>query len=112
MVASLRRDSDDERDDHRIERSGGGLNGHTKWVVGVVSVGIVSALGWFAANDRQGFERRLQAVEAHVIAVDHLARQALATQQSQDLQSNARWEEVQRALARIESDVKEVKRKN
>jgi len=110
-MAPSRRRTDDTEDDYRKLRGGGPFNGHTKWVVGVVSAGIVTVLGWLLANDRNGFDRRLNAVEAHVVAVETLTRTTQASQQSHDLQSEARWDEIKRTLSEIKADVKEVKQR-
>jgi len=109
-MAPPRRREDSEKHDYRRLR-GGLQNGHTKWVVGVVSAGIVTALGWLLVNDRTGFDRRLIAVEAHVVAVETLTRTTQAAQQAHVMQATARWEEILRRLSEIQADVKEVKRR-
>lgn len=103
-MASPRRESDSALEDHRSQRGGGGLNGHTKWVVGVVSTAIVASLGWFVVTDRSGVERRLLANEI-------LAISTAQAQRAYEAKSDARWEEIQRTLQEIKLDVKEVKRR-
>lgn len=46
------------------------LNGHAKWVIGVVSAAIVAGFGWLASENYRLTQERLQALEARGIAVD------------------------------------------
>ena len=79
-----------------------GSDTHTRWLVGVASTAIVSALCWFAVQDRNSVERRLQALESVTTALG-------STQAADRAEANARWAEIQRSLERIESDVRVVK---
>lgn len=104
-MAPPRRSSDNVEADHRPERQvHGPFNGHTKWVVGVVSAGIVSALTFLVVADRQSIDRRITALE-------QLTMQLARNQDSQVAESRARWEEVQRSLQRIEAAVENGRRK-
>lgn len=104
-MAPPRRSSDNEDEDYsRNRRAGGIFNGHTKWVVGVVSAGIVSALTFLIVLDRQAIDRRITALEQLTM---QLARQ----QDAQAAEARARWEEIQRSLSRIETAVENGRRK-
>ena len=106
-MAQPRRKSDHYEEDHTPERGISlhrrGLNGHTKWVVGVVSTAIVSALAFLLVQDRNGFERRLIAVEAATLEMTRY-------QSAHGAESAVRWDEIKRSLEEIKADLKEVKR--
>ena len=111
-MAPPRRQTDDTEDDYRKLRGGAGpINGHTRWVVRIVSAGIITALGWLLVNDRSSFERRQIAVEAHVVAVESLTRTTQAAQQAHEARAVGEWANISRRLDEIRDDLKEVKKR-
>ena len=104
-VATPRRRSGDPDDsDGWRQRNGvGPFNGHTKWVVGVVSTALVSALAFLLVQDRAGFDRRL-------INVEDLARVTAGGLQAHEARASAQYEEIKKALERIENHVEEVRK--
>jgi hypothetical protein len=108
-MAPSRRQTDDEDADNRHLR-GGPFNGHTKWVVRIVSVALVASLGFLAVRDRNVNDkeqdlqnRRLNVLETSVTAL-------VAAQAAAQAGSAAQWAEVLRRLGSIESDVKDIRR--
>lgn len=101
-MAPPRRRTDEEQEDYSRLRGGSPFNGHTKWVVTVVSSAIVGALAFLLAADRNGIERRLTAVE-------QLAISTAQSQKVHESEGDARWEEIKRTLERIEADVRAFK---
>lgn len=75
-----------------------GASEQSKWVIRVVTMGIVSALAFFAIADRNNIERRMTAVEGLSIATAQMQAANIA-------KSDARWEEIQRTLQDIETEV-------
>lgn len=104
-MAPPRRSSDNGEADHRADRRAHGpFNGHTKWVVGVVSTAIISALTFLIGADRLSVDRRITALEQLTM---QLARQ----QDARGAEADARWQEIQRSLQRIEAAVENGRRK-
>lgn len=102
-MASPRRQTDSEDDDYRKLRGGSGpLNGHTRWVVGVVSTAIIGALAFLLVQDRNGIDRRLSAVE-------QLSMVTAQSMRAHEGESVARWDEIRRSLDRIEKDISTIK---
>jgi hypothetical protein len=108
-MSSPRRDGDDVEDDHRKERRGGlgRIDSLTKWVVGAFCVLLLGALTTLAARDRASIDLKDKEQDERILALEQLSRN-LAIQQAG---TDARWDEVKRTLARIEGDVKDLKRR-
>lgn len=100
MAQPRRQTDDEEMDFSRLRRGGSILNGHTKWVVAVVSTGGVAALTWLVTQDRLRVERRLDEQQASIAVIMNRA-------ESYTAKSDARWEEIQRSLVRIEDELKD-----
>ena len=110
-MAPPRRQTDDTEDDYRKLRGGGTLNGHTKWVVGVMGTLLITALVALAARDRNGIDREQAAQNAQISTIASSVSSLLATQAAARATSDAQWAEVNRRLQGIEDNVKDIKRK-
>lgn len=108
MRGAPRRETDSGEEDFTSSRRGD--SSHTKWVIGIVSATIVSLAGWGIINDRNTVERRLEQLDKRVEAVETLALTAVSNQAIQAERSRVQWDEVQRTLAEIKIDLKDVKR--
>jgi hypothetical protein len=60
-----RRGTDEEGDDFRDLRKGGGgaSDAHVRWIVAVVSAAIISTLGYLAVRDRVGVDTQIQRLD-------------------------------------------------
>ena len=95
-----RRNTDPEDSDFRERRevqllTVRSMNGHTKWVVGVVSMAIVAALGGLVGLDRAQMVRTGESALAKA-TINEKRVEVLAT-------------DVQGKLSRLQDDVKEIK---
>lgn len=69
-MASLRRRTDEDELDFGPVRGGGGpFNGHTKWVVGVVSAAMVTMLGYLIVRDRVGVDTQIQRLDSTTLSL-------------------------------------------
>ena len=72
-------DESDYSEDRRSARTFSPLNGHTKWVVGFVSIAIVAVLGFFMAEKSRQFDATVELVSQHTtslavlsVKIDHV----------------------------------------
>jgi hypothetical protein len=108
MAPSRRREDPDDEDYRRLR--GGLLNGHTKWVVRIVSTALVAGLGFFIARDRTGIEKEQELQDRRLVVLETSVTALVAAQAAAQAGSAAQWAEVLRRLGSIETDVKDIKR--
>lgn len=98
MTPSRRKDDDSDEDFSGL-RGVGLPNGHTKWVIGVVSAAIVASLGYLLIRDRVGVDTQIQRLDSatlslNVVTAQHEAQiQVLRAKQDrvlEDLHENGR----------------------
>lgn len=109
-MGSPRRQTDSEEEDYTSHRGGRLLNGHTRWVIGAVSAGILSLSAFLLVNDRNGIEKRLENAERRDDTFQVTLQQALQVQAATNAETQARWGEIQRTLLELKADLKEIKR--
>lgn len=108
MSSPLRRHSDEDQEaDYRQLRARGGLDAHTKWVVGAFGTLVLGSITTLVAWTHEASERKNKEQDDRITAVEQLAR-TLAIQQAG---TDARWEEIKRTMSRIEGDLKDLKRR-
>ena len=107
-MGSPRRETDSGEEDFTSSRRG--ESSHSKWVIGVISTVIVGLAGWGILNDRDGVDRQISQLDKRIEAVEALALTTASNQAIQAERSRVQWDEVQRTLAEIKIDIKEVKR--
>lgn len=110
MTPTRRRVDDDKQDYTRLRAGGGPLNGHTKWIVTVVSAALITSLGYLIVRDRIGVDTQIQRLDSTTLslslsAAQHEAQiQVLKSKQDrvlEDLRSNGtKLDEVLKELRR------------
>jgi len=110
-----RRGDDAEGDDYRDERKRYPVilqktNGHTAWVVGIVSVAIVALAGWGVTNDRAAIEKRLNQADAERSEIRQQLIMVMRDQAVSSVESRQFREDVVGRLSRIERNGEVVKK--
>lgn len=103
-----RRKTDDEGVDNRSLR-GGLQNGHTRWIVRVVSTALVAGLGYYIIHDHERIDKDRDLQNRRLLVLETSVTSLVAAQAAAQGRGEAQWAEVLRRLGSIETDLKAVK---
>ena len=110
MASPQRRVEDDGQDYTRLRAGGGPFNGHTKWVVTVVSAAMITALGYLIMRDRIGVDTQIQRLDSTTLSLSLMTAQHEAQIQVLKAKQDRVLEDLRANGVKLDEILKELRR--